>query len=282
MDHLAGTSAVRCSAPKSWITANSWPAYLQDIYTRFWLTQKGKPKWAIDPPSSFSDLVRLTNEHEGDVPVWFQIPQAMAFPELVGYTWRHKYFEEYIDLATRIWRDQLLFQRIIRSSILTKKRPLCAPDFFFYTNSDKKFELLRLFNNRRRIPGRWNMWIQTKKPKDHVDWPPFVEYVRQLHTGEFLFIPNDWSDQAKGDEKWCWDATSFARSVVEIHKYTEKIPVRREIVDFVTSLGHSIALPRRMPLRKWSREDLALIRQAAREYWTTWRDEAESKIRPNY
>jgi hypothetical protein len=194
----------------------------------------------------------------------------MACPELSGYHWRHSYCFDRADHGD----DQRLFRRIVFASIRTKRPPLCAPDVFFYDSDAKAFEVRSLFVLRGNIPGiRWNLGLQTKRMSDHVDWPRFVDYIRnELPTGEFLFCPSEWSMLAafKDEHKknTPWDKVLFARSVVEIAGHTNTVKVRQETFDFVSALGYDITLPRKSPLkRKWSQGDRDTIYKACYLYW---------------
>jgi hypothetical protein len=61
----------------------------------------------------------------------------------------------------------------------------------------------------------------------------------------------------------------------------DNVPVRRDIVELVADLGLPIAFPRRRgPLfrRKWTADDLDVIKEAAQRYWTDWRTEMETAV----
>jgi hypothetical protein len=268
----------------SWTTKKTWPEYLHRTFIGF-QANKDETCWKapfLKNPGSFSELVKLVHEL-GKLPNWYQIPQIMACPELVGYHWRYAY-----NLSSEWARqnDQRLFRRIVFASIRTKRPPLCAPDFFFYDSGAKARERARLFDHRDNIPGiRWNLCLQTKRYNDHVDWPRFVEHTRsQLPTGEFLWSTSEWStnpmDRDEHQKNTPWSTILFVRSVVEIQGYAETIRVRQEIVDFVRKHGYNISLPRRTPLkRKWSQEDRKLIVSTCNRYWVRWRENAERKLR---
>ena len=268
----------------SWTTKKTWPEYLHRSFIGF-RANDDESCWKaplLKNPSSFSELIKLVHEL-GQLPKWYQIPQIMACPELAGYHWRYAYNFSY---ESDRQDDQRLFQRIVFASILTKRPPLCAPDFFFYDSNAKARECARLLEHRGNIPGiRWNLCLQTKRYQDHVDWPRFVEYTRsQLPTGEFLWSSSEWSMNPmvrdEHQKNTPWNAILFARSVVEISGYAETIRVRQEIVDFVREHGHNISLPKRTLLkRKWSQEDRKLIVGTCNRYWIKWRENTERKLR---
>ena len=268
----------------AWTTKKIWPECLHRSFIGFHMDMDEASGEAplLKFPRSFSELVKLVNELDGEVPMWLQIPQIMACPELSGYGWDYPYLGHSFD-SVDLWGDQQLFERIVLASARTKRPPLCAPDFFFY-DSVSKNELERLFEYRGNIPGiRWNLGLQTKRRQDHEDWPRLVDYIRsQLPTGEFLFSPSEWAlhpaDEDEHQRSTAWDTTLFVRSVVEIEGYAETIRVRQEIVDFVTALGPNISLPRTPLTRKWSEDDRKLIVGACHRYWIRWRENAERKL----
>src|ERR1700759_5494197 len=147
-------------------------------------------------------------------------------------------------------RWQLMFADIVYASLRSGRPPLCAPDFFFYSDKRKKACLLWMFNNRDKIPRiPWYCDIKTKKCEEHVDWPRFQQYVKEtLPTGNWLFPPEKW-------DKW-W----FARMVVEMNR----LDVREEIVQLVKDAGYQVKLPPRLRFhgskRQWSRQDTQTIR----------------------
>jgi len=79
-----------------------------------------------------------------------------------------------------------------------------------------------------------------------------------------------------------WHTTTFARSVVEIGGYIDRIHVRQEVVDFAISQRFQLTPPPRrlkgILSRKWSAEDRKIIYSAAQKYWVEWRANAERTL----
>lgn len=231
----------------------------------------------IKMPKNFSDLVNIATEHHC-LPPLAHVLHVITFPELSGYDW---YCDSPVPSGTqgtnsfRCALDQKLFRTIVFAALWSKAPPLCAPDFFLVDAKYRESALEKLFQHRNSIPGvpvhtcdfQPNVWINN--PRDHQDWDEFCMQVKtklNAFNGDWLLKPE------KLDWKW------ISRLVVEKNEF----PIIQEVIDFVRSYEHPIELP---PYREelpgnrelWNGEQMTLILNTARRYWTLWRVEAEQR-----
>ncbi|KAF2670715.1 hypothetical protein BT63DRAFT_199664 [Microthyrium microscopicum] len=144
------------------------------------------PIW-VDKPQTFEDLFQIIQNHSS-YPYWHQVTHILAGPEFHGYPWQHRWPVDVDRYGMDLTIDQCLFQRIVRASFRTKRAPLCAPDYLFYSKTQKKWEIKSMFRNRGHIKGlRWTLDCDTKNQEQHPDWLIFCDYVKDnIPTGKFV------------------------------------------------------------------------------------------------
>jgi hypothetical protein len=260
-----------------WIARRSGPEFTEHVRETFPIGLKGKKRggpsvaW-IKIPTSFTELMTIFENPKYEHPVWYRVPGVMDFPEFAGYYWHHnRRGHTSCHLRRMMDADQKLFHNILASACRAGKPPVCAPDYFYYSAKLKKAELKTMFQRRCMITDiPWNLEPSSGKEDNHEDWPVLGEYVQNnVRMGGFLF-----------DAPKAWDELWFARLVMET-KAGEDIPVRREIVTLVNDLKMPLTWPGRRGLllrRKWSEEDITVIRYAAEFIWSNWRAKVEGEL----
>jgi hypothetical protein len=85
----------------------------------------------ISVPMNFHDLVQIFKDY-GVMPMFYQIPHVMGFPEFAGYPWMHR-GQKRLDaegFRRSMWEDQRIFHRIVFASCQTGRRYVLRTNIF--------------------------------------------------------------------------------------------------------------------------------------------------------